>query len=440
MAAFDVSQLNNLFKKIDSVSGGTGSKPIGNTGVSYNDIAWFANAVTTASTEELTPEQKASMVNGLVEKALKIFESVMGNREAQAAKKETDKETKATQELLEKSKNLEAQLEGDLSAIQGNIEAQTAIITEAQGLLTKTQDAITEKQKQIEEKIKQIEEKQTALRNAKTDEEKAAILAEIQGFAVEIAEISATIEVDSENIANLTEAVDDTVVDIEASTQKLAETQEQGLQTLGEQAAEAGKQTADVVETSTTGNINKAEKEVLQKTAETSSSNPITGSTIAPKLYMAASDKEQAASTRLGSIQTNMNKIAQGIGGLSNATQVLAGFQNSIGGALNNYSEMFGQWEAQLQPVILSLGSFDTLATGLDELNTAVETDLETLSAEVDKDGNVQKTDRSTGVQPAQPAQQPSPEQQQGSSPESQFGSEPLLTPDFEIKKLSFGL
>ena len=201
----NVSELNNLFAQINHVSNGSLSgTTLGQGFQSYNDIAWFANAINTASTEEATPEQKASAIQGMVQKALSIFEKIMGN-EAQSAKKETDKETKASQELLEKSKNLEAELNGSLTDIQGNIESQTEIITEAQKLLEETQKSITEKQAQIEVIVKQIEEKQKELASATTPEEKAAILAEIQGFAVSIAEIGATIEVDAENIANLTQ-------------------------------------------------------------------------------------------------------------------------------------------------------------------------------------------------------------------------------------------
>lgn len=401
-ALSNVSELNNLFAKLNQVSGnGSGSSDFSKGFQSYNDIAWFANAITTASTEEATPEQKASAIQGMVQKALNIFEKIMGN-EAQSAKKETNKETKATQALLEKSKNLEAELNGSLTEIQTNIESQTEIITEAQKLLIETQEAIKEKQEQIEVIVKQIEAKQQELASAETPEEKAAILAEIQGFAVSIAEIGATIEVDAENIANLTQAVDDTVVDIEESTQKLAETEQTGIQELGQQAAEAAQLSGEVAETGTKGATNKVTGEAAEKAAEAASTNIFSGASIAPKLYMTANDQKQASSTRLASIAGNINKLAQGIGGLSNATDVLAGFQHSIGGALSNYAELFGQWDAQLQPAIVSLGSFDLLAQGLDELNTAVDTDLDNLGFEVDESGEVQKTEENKKDKPAE--------------------------------------
>ena len=397
MSTFDVSQLNRLFKDIDAVSGGNiGSRPNGNSPVSYNDVAWFANAIATASTEEATPEQKANAIKGMAEKAINVFEKIMekiGNNEKNVAKKEVSKENKASQELVEKSKKLEAKLDGSLGDIQANIEDQTVIVTEAQEILAITQESIKEKQKEIEAIIADIEKKQQELAAAETPEEKAAILGEIQGYAGDIAEISITIEDEAETIANLTEAVDDTVADIEASTQKLAETEQAGIQELGEQAAEAGKLGTDVTKTATTGGVNQVEEKALEAAAETSSANPVTGASLAPKLYMAANDKGQAASTRLQSIAGNISKLAQGIGGLSNATQVLAGFQNTIGGALNSYSELFGQWDAQLQPAIISLGTFNLLSAGLDELNTAVETDLSNLGADSEEVGAVQKSE-----------------------------------------------
>ena len=106
MTTFDVSQLNRLFNDIDAVSGGNiGSRPIGNSSVSYNDVAWFANAIATASTEEATPEQKANAIKGMAEKAINVFEKIMekiGNNEKNVAKKEVSKENKASQELVKK--------------------------------------------------------------------------------------------------------------------------------------------------------------------------------------------------------------------------------------------------------------------------------------------------------------------------------------------------
>lgn len=397
MTTFYTAELNNLFAQINQASGNSLSGTVVGQGMqTYNDVAWFANAIATASTEDATPEQKANAIRGMAEKAINIFEKIMekiGNNEKNVAKKEVSKENKASQELVEKSRKLEAKLDGSLSDIQANIEDQTAIVTEAQEILAKTQESIKEKQEEIEAIIAEIEKKQQELAAAETPEEKAAILGEIQGYAGDIAEISITIEDEAETIANLTEAVDDTVVDIEASTQKLAETEQAGIQELGEQAAEAGKLGTDITKTATTGGVNQVEEKALQASAEAASSNVVSGASIAPKLYMAANDKGQAASTRLQSIAGNVSKLAQGIGGLSNATQVLAGFQNTVGGALNSYSELFGQWDAQLQPAITSLGTFDLLSAGLDELNTAVETDLSNLGADSEEVGAVQKSE-----------------------------------------------
>ena len=435
MSTFDVSQLNNLFNQIDSMSGKIGAASIGKSGVSYNDVAWFANAVVTASTEESTPEEKANAIQQMAKKAVNLFEKILtkvGNNEKHVAKKEVEEENKKSQELVEKSKKLEANLNGSLADIQGNIEAQSAILVEAKDLLGKTQKSIEDKQRQIQEIVAEIEAKQKELADATTDEEKAALLAKIQGLAGKIAGIGASIEVDSKDVSNLVEAVDDTVVDIEASTQKLAETQEAGLEELSEQATEAGKIGTDVSKTATTGGFDKVEEKTLQASAELASSNAVTGASIAPKLYMAANDKGQAASTRLQSIAGNISKLAQGIGGLSNATQVIANFENTIGSALNGYSELFGQWDSQVQPVIVSLGSFGAIADATEELTATVESDLSSIGFEVGKDGNAQKMNNGNN---------PSSQSEEKSKGKTEGKKTNLATPKFDTQKLvKFGL
>ena len=391
MSTFNVTELNNLFNQINQVSDGSLNST--KLGKGYNDIAWFANAITTASSEETTPEQKASAIQGMIQKVLNIFEKIINN-EAKAAKKETKEETKKSQELVEKSKNLETKLNSSLTDIQDNIEKQAEIITETQNSLEETKESIEEKQAQVDEFVKQIEEQKNKLASAKTPEEKAEILAKIQGFTNNIAGIGVTIEVDAETIRTLTTAIESTVINVEDLTQKLSETKQTGIQELGEQAYEAAKLSTDVAETGTKGTTNEVTAIAIEQAATAANSNFLTGTSIAPKLYQTANDQRQASSTRLTSIAQNVNNIAQGIGGLSNATQVLAGFQHSIGSALNNYSELYGQWDAQLQPAIVSLGSFSTLANATEELNTAVETDLGNLGFEVEEDGSVQKTEQ----------------------------------------------
>lgn len=424
------TELNNLFAKIQQVgsSSSNGGKLQGSDFT--NCIFDVANSAG-AFSENATPEEKASAVQKLVNQALSIFNKI-ANNESKTAKKEVSAQTKATQKLLAKSQKLGAELDGSLTNIQSNIESQTAIVTDAQKLLKETQKSIEEKQNEIQKIVEAIEEKQKELAAATTDEDKAAILQEIKGLAQGIADIGLSIKDESEQVDNLTKAVDDTTKDIEASTQQLAETQAEGLEELSEEYQRANQANSDIIKTSVTAAENKATGAAAQNTAQTTSVNPITGATIASKLYQIANDQNMAATTRLTGIAGNISTLAQGIGGLSNATEVLSSFQNSIGSALNGYADIVGQWDAQINPVLISLGSFDILATGLEELNTVVDTDMTTLGVDTNnsetKAGQTEKTEKTKDINVNE-------------KPQENSNAETLNTVKYDIKKLQpFGI
>ena len=155
------------------------------------------------------------------------------------------------------------------------------------------------------------------------------------------------------------------------------------IQQLGQQAAEV---TTEVTQTGVTGGTNKATGIAAEKAANAASSNVFTGTSVAPKLYQLAQDQSAAGNTRISSIAGNINRIAQGIGGLNNATQIIGNFQNTIGAAVDNYATAYGSWNTAVEPVITSIGSFTTIAEGVEELNEAVETDLKSTGAVTDKD------------------------------------------------------
>lgn len=424
MSAFNVSELNNLFTKLEQISGNSS-----NSSNSSNDAAFLNSIFTVGNSaaqigQAKTSEEKANAVNNLVKQALSIFEKIAGN-EAKVAKNEVKKQSSKTEKLVQKSENLTVELEGKFNKVAKSIDNQTQIVEKANSLLEKTQKSIEKKQKKIQEIVEKIAEKQEELKSATTEDEKAKILTEIQGFATNIAKIGLTIEADNENIQNLTEAVENTTENIEAATNEMAVVEQDGIAQIQQTAQEAGQAGTEIAQTGTKGATNKVTGEAAQKAAEAASTNILSGTSIAPKLYKTANDQNQASQTRLSSIRGNINRVAQGIGGLNNATEIIASFQNSIGGALGNYSELVGQWDTAVEPVIVSLGSFSELATATEELNENVEADLKTLGYE-NENGKVQKTETEKDIE---------------QKPEENTQKVELATENFDIQKLrTFGV
>lgn len=454
MATADLNNVNSLLRQIEQVQQGAQSGSCSsNKGMqTYNDIAWFANSVV-ALGEGATPEQKASFFSQLCNKAFSMLDSLTNN-EAQKARKEVQEETKKAQQLDQKSQELQAELEGDLSDIQSNINSQTAIIDDAQGLLKESQEKLQEKQKEIEQKVQEIEKEKEKLNDPKLSiDEKLQILANIQGYVTEVADKGLEIQTITEDVNSLASAVKNTVEDVEKSTERLAKTEEAGIQELANKANEAATQVTEVGKTSTKGATNQAQEKVLDQAADKASTNAVTGSSIAIKLRKSASDQGQAADSRLGSIANNLSTLAQGIGKMNNASQILSTFQNAIGGALDSYAGSFEKFETAIQPTIEGLGSFaENFTPGLEELNGCVEEDIETLNSAKEGSDNSQpqsvepskETSKSTGksssTTPATPASSGTSTVEDKEDTSENNNEVDLKTPEFEMKKLTFGV
>lgn len=423
MTAFDVSQLNNLYAQINQVSGNTlGSSSFGQGMASYNDIAWFGNAISNLGSEDASAEQKAATVNQLVQKAVSLFDKLM-NKEAKVAQEEVKQQTKKTEDLLKKSQNLNMKLDGELSDISSSIEDQTAIVTEATETIAETQKSLEEKQEQIQEVVKKIEAEQAKLASEKDPQKQAEILATIQGLASEIATIGVSISEENEQLQNLTTAVEDSTKDIENATEKMSVVEQDGIAQVQQLTQEEVQTVSEVTKTSVTGATNEATGAAAEAAAEAASSNIFSGTSVAPKLYRLAQDQNSAGATRLSSIAGNINRISQGIGSLTNNTQIIASFQTSIGSAIDNYATQFGSWNTAAEPVITSLGSFAGIAEGVEELNESVETDLGSIGYEVNEKGEAEKTE------------------DKDSKENTSEKDVELLTPNFDINKLNqFGI
>lgn len=425
--SFNVNtELNNLFStlgKLNVASFGSSSNGSLTTSDYINSVFTAGGSVAALAQAE-TSEQKAQIVDQLVKQALSIFTKLVAN-EAQKAKSEVKKQDTKTSKLVEESREVGVKLEGDFKEVADSVEAQNKIVADATKLIEKTQKSIEKKQEEIAKIVDKIEEERSKL-EGKTPEQKAEILATIQGLAGEIASIGATIEVDNEQLQSLTEVVSDATSNIETATEKMTVIEEDGAAQIAQLSQDATQSGVEVAQTATEGVINETTGAALQTAASTASSNLITGTTIAPKLYQSANDQNKAGLTRLSSVQTNINRIAQGIGGLTNATQIAAQFKTSIGSALGDFAGAIGSWETAVAPVITGLGSFADVAVAAEELNEAAEADLETLGFDVNEKGKVEKVEN----------QNEAPE----ANTEANNG-EDLATQTFDIERLrTFGI
>lgn len=445
----DLSNITSLLGQIEGLSSnGSGSQnnasPFINS-VFEQGTNIIGNASSGNSDGSVSEEDYKKIAQDAIKKILSMV-----SKEAGTAKKEVDGQSKQATSVTEKSKNLGIKLEGSFSEISQSISTQNDIVEEATQNITKVQEKVKEKQEKINEIVEKIQAAQEKLSQTQDPQEQAALLNEINGYATNITGITQSIQTEQATMDNLTATVEKTVEKMESGTENMTVVQEEGQTQIRQLTQESSNCSKDVTQTGVKGAQNKVTAETARAAAEAAASNIFTSSTVATKLNQTAADQDQASSTRLNGLKSNITKIMQGIGNLTNNTEVLSSFCNSIGSSIHQYVNAIGSWDSIANPVIESIGSFETVGTGVEELTQTVETDLS--SIESNNDGTEQQTNTNNeGSKEAQTPQN-STSTQGSTATQGTTSSHPtdttaiddqknnLLTPQFDIKKLGFGL
>ena len=360
---------------------GVSSQIGGESAVFVNSIFSGVNDI-----EQITngdASQKAAGYQNIIKKVMNMISSAVANNEAQNARSEDKKNQKKIEDWTKTSEKTDQEIKAGLKEVETEIDAQTAVVTQAQTVLTEAEQEIQEKQEEINEKIKEIQELQQQLLNA-DPKDRAAFLGQIQELSNGISATIATIADIQTKVSDASSEVVTASATIENARGRALEINQEGSQELAQLNGQAATLVETQVGVAQQGIQNKLTGEAAEKAAEAGSTNFVTGSTVAPKLYMVANDQKQASDIRGNGSVTNLTSVLQGIGGLNNSSTMLAEFNNSIGKAISAFDGCIGAWNYKLDGTITSLGSFSTVETQNSSLGDAVKEDLSNVDKAMD--------------------------------------------------------
>lgn len=387
MTSVNSSEFNSYIQQaqglLGQLQGATGS----NTTEYINSCFDFTNSVGQMTSDD--EQQKAAGIQNIINNIMSLVNKLVSN-EAQSANQEVKRNSKAAAELQKKQAQAEAELNTEITNLQGNIEAQTGVVKTATETINETSKEIQKKQEEINEIIQQIQAKQQELSSAKTPEEKAQILTQIQGLSAQISSTTAEVVELQTIVADASSQVGAAVETIETAKGNAVEIQENGQMVITEIAEEGAQLIQANAQSNAKGVKNEVTGEAAQIAAEGASSNILTAGSAA-KLYQTAFDQKSAGTTRTTGAINNLRSVMQGIGALNNNTQLLATFETAIGSALSEFTGYTGDWNTALEPVITGFGSFEALNESSELLQESVQTDLSSLGYTVNKDGKTEK-------------------------------------------------
>lgn len=409
MSTVNNSEFNTYLSQLQGIYSNMGTS--GSSGSAYiNSIFGAAGSVDQIANGN--DQQKAAGIQSLVNNIMSILDKLMAN-EAQSATRETQKNAKTAAEVGKKQQKAEADLDRDVTEVTKEVDEQKEVLTNASNTIATVSEELKAKQEEAAKIEQEILAKQEALANAKTPEEKAALLEELQGLTGEIVSITSSMADIQSKVDSATADAESSMAQIDASQVKVAEIQQAGQDNINEIAQQGVNEIQNNVGSKVKAAENRATAQAAQAAATAASSNFITG-TSAPKLQQIAIDQNAAAATRDAGAVTNLQSVMQGVGGLNNNVQKLAAFQTAIGMSYNEYTDATGAWGASLTVVITSIGSFvgeDSLQTSNESLQEAIKTDMQTVT-------NSGKADES----------------EEGTENPNSDSSSELLTPNVKLK------
>jgi len=374
--------------------GSNGNFKIGDILAGINDV----QAITSDN-----DQQRANGIQNAINDVMSLIQKVVTNSETTAATTETAKEQAKSQKTVVEAEKTKSEFETEFSKIKTSIDAESNQLQSLTSDAEAVNKELEEEKEKIESIISDIKSLQAELAATTDPAQQQSLLVSIQGLSGQLQTSTANILTLQASAQSLSKKVQASVDIIEEKNAGAFELQENGEVKLSQLSNEIAQESSDNASTQTKAAGNEATGAAAQQAASAASSNIFTGSSIAPKLYQVATDQRGAASVRTSGAQANLATIQQGIGKLSNATEIMESFSTSIGGALNEYIGYLGDWNETLEPMITSFGSIEDLkiSDSVNELNSAVEEDLNTVSA---AEGSNETKSATTGLR--QPTEQ----------------------------------
>ena len=374
MSGTDVqSILNNALSQLKSIeSSGSATGGSSSNTQFINSIYSLVGDAETLS--EGGNQQTASAVGGIVKNVISAILS-LGTGERDKANQEVKTNTENANTLGQNAETTFQNTNQQVTEIMNSITENTSSLESAMEqiqALGGDQGVIAEAQAQLEEQLTIIEEQKNILNSSdSTPQEKEAALNSINNASVEIAGLVESIgtyqaEIETQNAAvetattNVSGLIEQSVSTISDGTAKLQAYMQQG----------AGQITTNTT-SSVTGTGNTITGQTATAAGNAAGSNVFTAS-IAPKLLRIGADQSGAGTIRLGGAVSNLSALTKAIGEMGSDLTEMANFVNSVGGIGENFLNLVGQYGETLEPVIVAVGSWETVADANEHLQTAI--------------------------------------------------------------------
>ena len=377
MTTINSSEFNSTVNQLQSVFRQIGTSSMGEYSTYINSVFSIGGSIEQIATGN--ENQKVAGVQNLIEQAMNLVNKLV-NIQADANNKVKANKEKA-EKVSEKATQTEQELNSSMQEISQEIEGQTLIVNDATATIQETQEALAAKEEKINQIFTQIQQLQEALKNATTIEQKRQLLDQIGVLGADITSLMADFSTYQETLESATSVVEGAFTAIETAKGNAVQKQQDGQLKIVENVQEATEATTSTASTQAEGVKNISLGTALEGAAAGGTIIPFAGVALASNSAQKGAELISAGTVETTGSISNLNKLLQGIGNISNNTQLLSTFKTAIGGALGNFNTTIGSWNTAVEPLITSIGTIASANIGEQAatLQTAVTTDHQTL-------------------------------------------------------------
>lgn len=364
------SKVKDLIELIN-VDGGS-TQGVKKTGKSVN-IGNLLNGTTNnvKNIVEGNDQQKASAIQDIMNDLMDLF-SNLGTGASSKARKDVLDNDKKIEENKKSAEECSQKVSEKVQNILNDCEANATSIAEAIEKIQKLggdKGKIAEVEQQLQEQLEIIEENKEILSSdAEAGEKKDALVnilnaskaisglvEQVAGFKEQILEQNTLVEKSSENIAQLTVDSADTI------SKGISQMQE-SLKKAGVLIQKQATLSIEAVKNTGTGTAQEATGQAMTNFWATAAQGA--------KYILSGNDKLNAGTTLMQGATQGLSKLTGSIGEMGQYLTLFTEFGNGVGSFAEGAVQLIGQYDATVNPMIESIGSWDNIAKASEELET----------------------------------------------------------------------
>ncbi len=369
------SELNNILNNLGIKNSSNPTSALNSLasqvgGANYNDIAWFASALTTMQGTD--DSQKVSTITNMAQKVLSIFSDLSTNDEAKAAKDVT-KNDKSIDENGKKIEETYSALNDRLQEILEKCDGNKGLIDNALKTIEELggdKGKIKEKQEELDKQLEIIEENKAKLNDPNCEDKKSA-LAAILGAVGQINTLVQSVQEYQSQIEEQTQVVNNAVQEVQQDAEAMQGIIAEGVedaQTLTQNVSEKTMETA--VEQA--NGIQKTTLGTAQISAGTAAeANPFTAATGARLIASGTSKVGGGKDLMIGAIN-GFKELAQNSANINSGLENFVNFAQGIGQYSSGIVDLAGAYNSTVEPMITSIGSWEAVSEANQQLETYV--------------------------------------------------------------------